>query len=186
MSQQLFTILTSILLFAANFADAADDNTKAKAKETPGANLFGMSRLWSIHIEVSEKEYQAMQPPGGGMGFPAFGGPMPKQPEKKVDGARQSDRSVFGTEFPWSHAELTIDGRTYKNIGIRYKGNSTYMTSARSLKRPLKIELDHYDADQRLHGLKSINLHPGVFDPSKGREALAYAVFRAAAASPDV
>ncbi len=179
MFQKHLTILASVVLLNAACADAADDGPKAKTKESPGKDVFGLSKVWSLHIEMTEKEYQAMQPPGGGMGFPGFGGPMPKQPEKK-DGARDSDRSVFGTEFPWAHAELTVDGKTYKNVGIRYKGNSTYMTSARNLKRPLKIELDHYDANLRFHGLKTINLHPGVFDPSKGREALAYTVFRAA------
>src|SRR5262249_30130244 len=45
---------------------------------------------------------------------------------------------------------------------------------------PLKIELDRYEAGQRFHGLKKFNLNNGVTDPSKAREALSYAVFRAA------
>src|SRR5262249_1313389 len=41
-------------------------------------------------------------------------------------------------------------------------------------------ELDHYDTDLRYHGLKSINLNAVAMDPTKAREALSYAVFRAA------
>src|SRR5205823_1015404 len=52
--------------------------------------------------------------------------------------------------------------------------------SARGLKRNFKIELDHYDTDLRFRGLKIINLNAGAMDPTKAREALSYAVFRAA------
>lgn len=181
MNRQFLMAAACIVLIPAADSHAVDNEPKAKTgRGSTGKDVFGLTKVWSLHIEISEKEHQAMQPPGGGMRFPAFGGPMPKQPEKKADGARDSDRSVFGTEFPWVHADLTVNGKTYKNVGIRYKGNSTYMSTGRNLKRPLKIELDHYDADLRFHGLKTINLHPGSFDASRAREALAYSVFRAA------
>src|SRR5205085_8062526 len=64
--------------------------------------------------------------------------------------------------------------------GVRFKGNASYMASSRGLKRNFKIELDHYDTDLRFHGLKTINLNAGAMDPTKGREALSFAVIRAA------
>jgi spore coat protein CotH/Ca2+-binding EF-hand superfamily protein len=88
--------------------------------------------------------------------------------------------SGFGMEFPWVKGELTAGGKTYANIGIRYKGNASYMTSSRGLKRNFKIELDHYGAAQRFHGLKTLNLNAGAMDPTKMREALSFAVYRAA------
>src|SRR5262249_34785043 len=48
-----------------------------------------------------------------------------------------------------------------------------------SLKRPLKVEFSRF-AKQHFHGLASLHLHAMPLDPAKGREALAYAVFRAA------
>src|SRR5207245_2839475 len=57
---------------------------------------------------------------------------------------------------------------------------ASYLMSARGLKRNFKIELDRYHADQRYHGLKTINLNAGAMDPTKAREALSFAVFRAA------
>src|SRR5262249_6085894 len=72
------------------------------------------------------------------------------------------------------------DGKTWKNVGARYKGNASYMASSRGLKRNFKIELDHYDDEQKYHGLKTLNLNAGAMDPTRAREVLSYAVFRAA------
>ena len=50
----------------------------------------------------------------------------------------------------------------------------------RRAKRNFRLDLDHYDEDLRFHGLKSITLNAGAMDPTRGREALSYAIFRAA------
>src|SRR5437867_601428 len=71
------------------------------------ADVFGDAKVLQIHLSLTSKEYEAMQPPnaGGGFGF----GPPPVNPPPKKDGQRDSDRSVFGTEFPWVHGAVTID-----------------------------------------------------------------------------
>src|SRR5262249_49369944 len=58
--------------------------------------------------------------------------------------------------------------------------NASYMASSRGLKRNLKIDFDHYDTDLRFLGLKTLNLNAGAMDPTRTREALSFAVFRAA------
>jgi spore coat protein CotH len=52
------------------------------------------------------------------------------------------------------------------------------MMSMRQTKRNLKVDLDRYAADQRFHGLKALNLNAGAADPTRLREALAFAVYR--------
>jgi hypothetical protein len=42
----------------------------ADRKEAPGKDVFGTTRLVAIHLEIPAKEYEAMQPPAGGFGFP--------------------------------------------------------------------------------------------------------------------
>jgi spore coat protein CotH len=118
--------------------------------------------------------------PGGPGGFP--GGPGGRGgPENPADKSADVHKgSGFGMEFPIIHAEFAAEGQTIKNIGLRYKGNASYMASARGLKRNFKVELDHYDDTLRFHGQKKINLNAGAMDPTKGREALSYAIFRAA------
>ncbi|MBY0522377.1 MAG: CotH kinase family protein [Gemmataceae bacterium] len=126
--------------------------------------------------------------PKGGIRFgppPKDKPPEKKEPDKKEekkDGepAREVHRSVFGMEFPVAHAEFTAEGKTFKNIGLRYKGNASYMAASRGVKRNFKVQLEKFEEDARFHGIKTINLNAGAMDPNKGREALSFAIFRAA------
>src|SRR5262249_14758572 len=79
--------------------------------------------------------------------------------------------------FPWAQADLTVDGKSLKKIGVRYAGDITYFASGVALKRPLKISFDRFKK-QDLHGLTAIQLHSMPLDPAKAREALALGVFR--------
>lgn len=149
------------------------------ARVAPGNDVFGVIKVWQFHIELIAKDFDRMQPKGSGR-FP--GPPAPKRPGDTPSEAPTDVHkgSGFGLEFPWVHAELSADGMTYKDIGLRYKGNASYGTTSRGLKRNFCIDLDHYDDQQRFHGLKSIMLNAGGLDPSRGRETLSFAVFRAA------
>jgi len=137
------------------------------------SGTFGLTKVWVIYLELSAKEYDAMQPPPGGFGF--AGGPPPKKEVPKEK--RDSERNLFGTEFPWAQADLIVDGKALKKVGVRYAGDITYFASTRGLKRPLKIDFARSEK-QDLHGLGAIHLHAMPLDPAKAREALAYAVFR--------
>jgi putative membrane-bound dehydrogenase-like protein len=146
-----------------------------------GTDLFGPTRVWAIHIEVSAAEYQAMQPPAGfgfGGGPGAAGGPT-RKPAAEKRPRRDSERNLFGLEFPWAEGQVSIDGVTLKRAGLRYAGNASYMASAGGLKRSFKIDLGRH-VRQDLQGLRTINLQAGALDPTKMREALAFVVFRAA------
>jgi spore coat protein H len=65
-------------------------------------------------------------------------------------------------------------------VGLRYKGNANYMMSARSAKRPLKIDFNSFEEKANLHGFKKVSLHTSAFDATRAKEVLAYSVFRAA------
>jgi spore coat protein H len=139
--------------------------------------LFGLTRGHKFHLELTEADWKKMQPPPG-MKFPGFG---PKQPAPKDPPADvHKSAGAFGTEFPWVKADFSADGKTIKNVGVRFKGNFTYVASAQMLRRPLKIDLDHFDEAARLHGHRKLNLSNGITDAARAREALAFAVYRAA------
>ena len=146
------------------------------AKESHNNELFGATNLWAIHLEIPAKEYEAMQPAAAGFGAPGAPLPAPKDPKDK----RESERNLFGTEFPWAQADLTAEGKTFKKVGLRYSGEIAYFASSLGLKRPLKIEFNKFVADQQFHDLTSLQLHAMPMDPSKSREVLAYSLFRAA------
>jgi spore coat protein H len=139
--------------------------------------VFGPTIVHEYHLELSAKEWERMQKVSGGIGFFTPKKPVAPAGEEPYEWHKSSG---FGLEFPWAHADLTTGGKTYKNVGIRYKGNGSYATSVDALKRNLKIEIDHYDKDQRVHGIRTLTLNAGAVDASRLREALAYSVFRAA------
>lgn len=139
--------------------------------------FFGLTKVHEFHLSLSAADYRKMQPPPGKFGFgPKL--PAPKDPAKDAPDVHKS-AGAFGTEFPWVRAELTAAGKTFKNVGVRYKGNYTYVASAQILRRSLKIDLDHFEDDApRLHGQRRINLSNGVTDAARAREALAFAIYR--------
>jgi spore coat protein CotH len=64
------------------------------------------------------------------------------------------------------------------SIGVRYKGNSSYVISGITPKKPFEFKFDKYRDDQRLSGLKKLNVQNGVSDPSFLRETLSYGLAR--------
>jgi len=175
----LGAILASLSADNAVNVCAAEPATNAEskpAKTTPAADdLFATPhRIWEFHLEVSPADWEKMQPVGG-MRFP--GAPAGDQPAAvPVD----SHRSSFGMQFPWVRATFSDGDKVYQDVGLRYKGNGSYMASARSLKRNLKVDFDHYNEDQSYLGHEKLNLNSGAADPSKLRESLAYALFHQA------
>ena len=63
-------------------------------------------------------------------------------------------------------AKLTVDGKTYENVGIHFRGQSSYAMVPTGYKRSLNLSMDLADEDQRLYGYKTLNLLNCVGDPS--------------------
>jgi spore coat protein H len=159
-------------------APGVDEKDKPKAKQPATKDTFGLTKVHEFHLELTAKEWANLQAVRGGM---PFGGPK-KQPEKP--GAQRLEfHKGASAKFPWAHAEFTAEGKSFKNVGVRYKGNATFALSSGLLRRPLQIELDHFDGGERFHGLRKLSLANGITDPARVREALAFAVFRAGGVS---
>lgn len=75
-------------------------------------------------------------------------------------------------------ANLTVDGVLYPNVGVRFRGGSSYSFIGSSQKKPFGIAMDAFMPGQRLYGYDSLNLNNGYLDPTFVREALVYNVFR--------
>lgn len=70
-------------------------------------------------------------------------------------------------------ADLTVDGVTYPDVGVRIRGNTSYTTlPPGSEKISLNVEMDFVDVNQSLLGYDSLNLNNGFHDPTFCREVV--------------
>lgn len=67
-------------------------------------------------------------------------------------------------------ADLTVDGNKYPSVGVRFRGNTSYMMA--SEKKSFNISVDYNDDNQRLYGYKTLNLLNCNTDPTLIREVL--------------
>ncbi len=61
---------------------------------------------------------------------------------------------------------VTVDGKKYPNVGVHFRGMSSYMMVRAGSKRSMNLSFDHADPKQRLYGNKTINLLNGHEDPT--------------------
>ena len=75
-------------------------------------------------------------------------------------------------------AELIVDGQVYSDVGVHFRGTSSYFT-VRSDKKSFNIAVDYGKDGQRLYGYKTLNLLNGHVDASFLREVLYNRIARA-------
>jgi len=77
---------------------------------------------------------------------------------------------------------ILIDGVMDANVGIKYKGNSSYNVA--NVKNPMNIKLDYVNNGQSIDGYNVLKLSNGFRDPSFVREVLSYEMAREYMPSP--
>jgi len=77
---------------------------------------------------------------------------------------------------------ILIDGVMDANVGIKYKGNSSYNIA--NVKNPMNIKLDYVNNGQSIDGYNVLKLSNGFRDPSFIREVLSYEMAREYMPSP--
>jgi hypothetical protein len=118
--------------------------------------------------------------------LPGFGPSRPDAPRQRVQGfnlqgapgKRNGVASVFGIEFVQVKADLEFEGQPFKDVGLRYKGNGTFLESRGTNKRSFKIDLNEVVKGQKLAGVSRINLHNNHTDASWMNEVLSHRLFR--------
>ncbi len=69
------------------------------------------------------------------------------------------------------------------SVGVRYKGNSSYLLAGNNPKKPLKIKFNEF-RDLTYHGIKVLNFSNGIGDPTLMREHIGYAIARKYLSAP--
>ena len=88
----------------------------------------------------------------------------------------------------YTDVTMRFNGKTWKNVGFRLKGNSTLRSawSQGNYKLPFRLNFDRFEdqfpgiTNQHFYGFEEMSFSPGFKDQSLIREKLASEVFRAA------
>jgi hypothetical protein len=69
-------------------------------------------------------------------------------------------------------ADLIVDGKVYRSVGVRFRGSSSYFMLGHSEKKSFNIAVDNGIENQRLYGYKTLDLLNSHADPSFIRTVL--------------
>lgn len=75
-------------------------------------------------------------------------------------------------------ATLTVDGKKYPNVGVQFRGNTSFMAGNNGYKRPIKLTINYVDPEQHLYGYKTVDLLNSAEDPSFLHVPLYYEIAR--------
>ncbi|MEE2942158.1 MAG: CotH kinase family protein [Verrucomicrobiota bacterium] len=138
--------------------------TQCEAADADAAfwkSVYKENHVVEIDISISREAWEAMQP-------------------RRIDRKPGGPKVHFGNKFDYAKADIKIDGKLFKDAGLRFKGNSSYRFAGRSLKKPFKIDTNRFVKDQKLHGRTKINLSNAFLDSAFMKEKLGYDIYRAA------
>ena len=78
----------------------------------------------------------------------------------------------------YSVCSVVIDGESYKNVGIRGKGNTSLssVASMGSSRYNFKIEFDQYDSAKSYHGLDKLSLNNLIQDNTMMKDSVVHVV----------
>jgi hypothetical protein len=136
------------------------------APVAPG-EVYDPFRSHTIHIKLSSEGWDLLQP---GAGAQKAGG-ITNREQGKIAGVRLRPTSPT---YAYVLGEMEFDGRRIADIGLRFKGSSSYSVSAETLRRPMRVDFDRFVEGGRFAGIETLNLSNTTFDPSQVRESLAF------------
>lgn len=81
-------------------------------------------------------------------------------------------------------AKLTVDGVTYPEVGVHFRGMSSFMMIGEGRKRSLNVSIDEFNSKQQLGGYRTLNLLNSNGDPTYLRAVLFHHIARHYIPSP--
>ena len=80
----------------------------------------------------------------------------------------------FHNPYTWFPARVTIDGQVRENAGVRKKG---FLGSLDTVKPALKIDLEEFQDNAAIHGIRKLMLNNAKQDPALVRQCIGYQLF---------
>ena len=83
-------------------------------------------------------------------------------------------------------ATAIVDGRTYRDVGVHFRGQSSFMMVPDTLKRSLNLSFDFVHAKQAVGGFRTLNLLNAASDPTFVRGVLYSEIARSYIPAPRI
>lgn len=91
--------------------------------------------------------------------------------------AREGLGSLHATPFEYTSIDVTIDGLTLTQVGVRIKGKYGSFDEITG-KPSLKLDFNHYVEGQEYEGLEKLNLNNAIVDCGYNRDRVSYELWR--------
>src|SRR5206468_6665707 len=114
------------------------------APVSPG-EVYDPGRAHTIQVKMSSEAWDLLQPGAGAK--KASGGASREQ--GKTAGVRLRPTS---TAYAYVTSEMEFDGQRIADVGLRFKGNSSYAVSEGTLRRPMRVDFDRFVEGGRFAG----------------------------------
>jgi hypothetical protein len=139
------------------------------------AELYAMTNIWLAKLKLTPEQWKAVQPksipPAGNL-------PNGKMALRNPKASRSGLAGAIGIDFPWSEAAFQFGEYRFERVGVRYRGNGTYLNSLFGPKQSFKVDINRVKKGQKLAGETSLNFVNSIPDFTYLKDALAEKLFR--------
>lgn len=151
-------LLISIFLVTLYLSTSAQSQTKQQTLE----GVFPRNRILQIDITIDKDDWNKI-----------------RKQSRSLATALGPDRQFKTIESPFTYvpADITIDGVSYQNVGLRKKG---FFGSLDQRRPSLKVKLDKYTKSTNIEGLVSLTLNNNKQDTTLMSQFIGYNLFRTA------
>ena len=94
------------------------------------------------------------------------------------DGDWEKELAEFKNTDVEVPAKLIVDGKLYEDVGVHFRGMSSFMMVGEGRKRSLSLSMDFVRKDQNLGGYRTLHLLNSHEDPTFLRSVLSYQIDR--------
>jgi hypothetical protein len=149
------------------------------AEPTSGpADIFSPDRVHTIRLTVSAQRWRTLEPErGSGKAKPQESAASEATEPAYAEGDRLRPGPA-GLSYAYVKARVEFDGTSLDDVGLRFKGQVSYMISRETPRRPMKLDFARFVSGARFAGVATLNLNNAAFDPSQARETLAFRTLR--------
>jgi len=148
------------VILALSLLACTGPKSEEEPKEDRTDEIFVMSRLLDVQVDISPGDWDRL-----------------RVQERGDRWLNPTDCSMKESPYDWFSSEVTIDGESFENVGVRKKG---FFGSVDDDKPSLKIRFDKYVEDQEFLTADRLTLNNSIQDESYVRQCLTYELFRAA------